>query len=44
MEEINECCLITGIVVSCWKDQLKQAIGQYLTLNILHAIQSISFL
>ena len=43
MEEINECLLITGIKVSCWKDQLKQVVSQYLKLNILHAIQSVSF-
>ena len=43
MEEIDEHLLIAGIEVSCWKDQLKQAVCQYLTLNILHAIQSISF-
>ena len=43
MEEIDEHLLITSIEVSCWKDQLKQVISQYLTLNILHAIQSIFF-
>ena len=42
MEEIKECLLTTGIEVSCWIDQLKQAVSQYLTLNILHAIQPIS--
>ena len=43
MEEINECLLITGIEVSCWTDQLKQAVSQYFALNIPYAIQSISF-
>ena len=43
MEEIDEYLLITGIEVSCWKEQLKQAVSQYLILDILHAIQSISF-
>ena len=43
MEEIDEHLLITGIEVSCWKDQLKQVVSQCLTLNILHALQSISF-
>ena len=43
MEEIDECLLITSIEVSCGKEQLIQAVSQYLTLDILHAIQSISF-
>ena len=42
MEEIDECLLIASIEVSCWKDKLKQVVSQYLTLDILHAIQSIS--
>ena len=43
MEEIDEHLLIAGIEVSFWKDQLKQVVSQYLTLNIFHTIQSISF-
>ena len=43
MEEIDECLLITSIEVSRWKEQLKQVVSQYHTLNILYAIQSISF-
>ena len=42
MEEINECLLIASIEVSCWKEQLKQAVSQYHTLNIFHAIQFLS--
>ena len=42
MEEIDECLLIASIKVSCWKYQLKQVVSQYLTLNILHAIQPMS--
>ena len=42
MEEIDEHLLITGIEVSCWKGQLKQAVSQYLTTNTFHAIQKIS--
>ena len=43
MEEIDECLLIACIEISYWKDHLKQEVSQYLTLNILHAFQSISF-
>ena len=43
MEEIDECLLITSIEVSCWKEQLRQVVSQYYTLNILHAIQIFSF-
>ena len=42
MEEVNECLLIDGIEISCWKEQLKQVVSQSLTLIIFHAIQSIS--
>ena len=44
MEEVHECLLIASIEISCWKEQLKQAVSQYLTLSIFHAIQSIFFL
>ena len=43
MEEINEHLFIADIEVSCWKDQLNQVVSQYPSLDILHAIQSISF-
>ena len=32
MEEVYE--LITGIEIACWKEQLKQAVSQSLTLII----------
>ena len=34
MEEVDECLLIAGIEISCWKDQLKQVASQSLTLII----------
>ena len=42
MEDLDECLLIAKIEVSCWKDQLKQAVSPLQLINILHAIQSIS--
>ena len=42
MEDIDECLLLANIEVSCWKDQLKQAVSPYLITNVFHAIQSIS--
>ena len=29
MEDLDECLLIAKIEVSCWKDQLKQAVSQF---------------
>ena len=40
MEEVDECLLIIGLEISCWKEQLKQVVSQPLTLIIFHAIQS----
>ena len=40
MEDIDEHLLIADIEVSCWKDQLKQAVSQLFITNIFHAIQS----
>ena len=28
MEEVDECLMITSIEISCWKEQLKQAVSQ----------------
>ena len=42
LEEVDECLLLAGTEISCWKEQLKQVVSQYLTLIIFHAIQSIS--
>ena len=42
MEDLDEHLLIAKIEVSCWKDQLKQAVSPFQFINTLHAIQSIS--
>ena len=42
MEDLDECLLIAKIEVSCWKDQLKQAVSPLQLINILYVIQSIS--
>ena len=34
MEEVNECLLIARTEISCWKEQLMQAVSQSLTLII----------
>ena len=34
MEEVNEHLLIAGSEISCWKEQLKQAVSQSLILII----------
>ena len=41
MEDLDEHLLITKMEVSCWKDQLKQAVSPLQLINIFHAIQSI---
>ena len=42
MEDLDEHLLIAKIEVSCWKDQLKQAVSTFQFINTLHTIQSIS--
>ena len=42
MEDLDEHLSIAKIEVSCWKDQLKQAVSPLQLINILHVIQSIS--
>ena len=42
MEDLDEHLLIAKIEVSCWKDQLKQAVSEFQFINTLHTIQSIS--
>ena len=34
MEEVDECLMIADIEISCWKEQLKQAVSQSHTLII----------
>ena len=42
MEDLDEHLLIAKIEVSCWRDQLKQVVGQFQFINTLYTIQSIS--
>ena len=41
MEDLDEHLLITKIEVSCWKDQLKQAVSPLWLINISNTSQSI---
>ena len=40
MEDLDEQLLVTKIEVSCWEDQLKQAVSLLQLNNILYAIHS----
>ena len=41
MEDLDERLILTEIKISCWKDQLKQAVSQLQFTNTLHEIQTI---
>ena len=41
MEDLDEHLILGEIEISCWKDQLKQAVSQLQFTNSFHAIQLI---